>query len=136
MAAIGANFNGNIFHKDFPMVIATNRSSAVLLPVRLAYNSDGYPAGQVLGRNTTSGLYVKYTGSGASGIDVARAVLFDAHAVEDFDSTAATGSTMGVGIFGGCTVFVDKLTGLDSDAIDDLNGVSITDATGVAVLKF
>lgn len=136
MSKIGASFNQSIFRTDNPMIIATNRGSAVMLPVRLSYDIDGYPAGQVLARNTTSGLYAKYDGGGASGTDVAAAILFEPHPVEDFDPADSSGSTMAVGIFGGCTLYQDKLVDLDSDAIDDIGAKSIIDASGVKLLKF
>lgn len=136
MSAIGASFNGSIFSKDFPIIIATNRSSAILLPVRLKYDSDGYLAGTVLARLSADGMYVKYDDNGSGGEEVAKAVLFEAHPVEDFDLANASGSTMAVGIFGGCTVFYDKLVGIDANAITDLKGTEITDATGVVTLKF
>ncbi len=136
MAAIGANFNGSVFSRNFPIVIATNRASAVLLPIRLAYDSDGYPVGQVLARNTTSGYYSKYDSGGSSGTDTAAAILFEQHPAEDFSPESATGSTMAVGIFGGCTVYKDRLTDWDSDAKTDLKAVEIIDATGVTTIKF
>ncbi len=101
MAAIGASFNGSVFSKDFPIVIATNRSSAVLLPVQLRYVAGGYVAGQTLARNTTDGYFQKYASSGGSGTDTARCFLFESHGEEDFDLATALGTTMAVGIFGG-----------------------------------
>lgn len=136
MASIGASFNGSVFSKDFPMVIATNRASAVLLPVRLRYDSDGYVAGDTLARNTTDGWYDKYDGGGSSGLDVAKCFLFESHPVADFDAENATGSTMAVGIFGGCTLYYSKLGGVDSGAVTDVGGKVIIDATGVELLKF
>lgn len=136
MAAIGANFNPNIFHKDNPIIIATNRASAILNPVRLRYNASGYPAGTVLARNTTDGLFERYDDGASSGLNTASCILFEGHPVEDFDGTGATGSCMAAGIFGGCTVFEDKLLGLDANAKTDLGAKTIIDATGVKTLKF
>lgn len=136
MGAIGASFSGNVFSKDFPMIIATNRASAVMLPVRLRYDSDGYVAGQTLARNTVDGWFEKYDGGGSSGLDVAKCFLFESHPVADFDAENATGSTMAVGIFGGCTLYYDKLVDLDSNGVTDVGGRVIIDATGVELLKF
>lgn len=133
MANIDAKFSGEIFRKDFPMVIAQNRQLASLLPVRLAYNSGGYVAGQVLARNSVSGQYANYNNSGSSGLDTASCVLFESHDVTEFES--ATGSLTAVGIFGG-EVFKDKLVGLDAPGITDLAAKTIIDATGINVLKF
>lgn len=136
MAEIGASFNGSVFHKDFPMVIATNRASAILLPVRLRYDSAGYEAGVTLARNTTDGWFQKYDDGGSSGINTARCFLFEAHPTADFDAATTAGSTMGVGIFGGCVLYYDKLTGLDAAGIVDLGAKQFIDATGVNLLRF
>lgn len=136
MGNVGASFSGQVARWDMPIIIATNRNSAVMLPVRLRYDADGYLAGQTLARNTTDGWYEKYASGGSSGTDVARAVLFENHPVEDFDAETAQGSTMGVAIFGGCTVFKDKLVDWDSDALTDVGGKEITDASGVTLIKF
>lgn len=136
MGKLDVSFNGSIFRKDFPMVIATNRNSALLLPVRLRYNSAGYVAGTVLARNTTDGWYEKYDDGASSGLNTAAAILFESILASDFDSTSSTGSTTAVGIFGGCTVYKDKLSGYDSAAGVDLGAKEIIDATGVTTLKF
>lgn len=136
MSNVNPGYKPEVFRNDSPIIIATNRSSAVLLPVRLRYSAQGYPAGQVLARNTTDGLYDKYSNAGASGTDAAIAILFDAKDTADFSTADASGSSLAVGIFGGCTVFYDKLTGIDANGVTDLGGKVITDATGVKTLKF
>jgi hypothetical protein len=136
MASLDVKFNSEVFRKDHPMVIATNRQSAVLLPVRVKWKSGGYAAGTVLARNTTNGVYETYVDGTGSGIGTAACVLFEQLAAEDFDAQSAAGSTTAVGIFGGCTVYVDKLVGLDAAAKTDLGAREIVDATGVATLKF
>lgn len=136
MGRLDVNFNGSIFRKNFPMVIATNRASAVLLPVRVRYQANGYIAGTVLARNTTDGWYQAYNDGGSSGINTARCVLFESLEAQDFDGTASTSSTTAVGIFGGCTVYKDKLVGYDAAAGVDLSVKEIIDATGVTTLKF
>lgn len=136
MSSIDVKFSGEIFRKDFPLVIASNRASAILRPVRLRYNSGGYLAGTVISRNTTDGFYDKYVDGAASGLGTANAILFEAHPVEDFDSTASTGSTIATGIFGGCVVYQDNLTGYDAAAGVDLNAKAFIDASGVNLLRF
>lgn len=133
MSALDARFNSEIFRKNHPMILAANRHLASLKPVRLAYNSSGYAAGTVLGRNTTSLVYQAYNDGGSSGINVAKCITMDATPVEDFDSS--TGTCLAVAIFGG-EVFEDKLTGLDAAGKVDLGSKSIIDATGVTILKF
>jgi hypothetical protein len=136
MGAVGPQFSQSVFRKDFPMPIATNRISAILLPVMLRYNSAGYVAGTVLARNTTDGLYDAYNSGGSSGTNVAACVLFEGHAAEDFNSTASSGNTGAVGIFGGCTVFKDSLPNYNAGILTDLSAKLITDASGVVLVKF
>jgi hypothetical protein len=137
MATIGASFNPSAFHKDWPIIIAGQRQNAILLPVRLRYDSGGYMPGQFLARNTVDGYYQKYNDSGSSGINTASAILFDQHPVEDFDGTASTDTCMGVGIFGGgVLLYSDRLVGGDANGIADLGLKQITDATGVVTYKF
>ena len=136
MSSIDLKYSGSIFRKNFPIILACSPALALLLPVRLIYNSDGYAAGQVLARNSTSGYYAKYDSGGSSGLDTAKAILFEDHPVGDFDGTStATSTTIARGIFAG-VVFESKLTDLDADAKTDLGGKSIIDASGVTTLKF
>jgi hypothetical protein len=136
MSGLDSNFLGSIFRKDLPMVIATNRGSAVLLPVRLRYKAGGYVAGQVLARNTVDGRFQDYDSGGASGTDTASCILLQSVHESSFDAENSQGSTTAVGIFGGCTVYKDKLIDLDSDAETDLGAKEIVDASGVTLLKF
>lgn len=128
-----AKVNQEIFRKNHPIIIASNRHLASILPVRLAYNADGYVAGQVLARNTTSGLHAKYDDGASSGLNTAVGVLFEDVPVEKFASSSDT--VLARGIFGG-ELFEAKLTGLDANAKTDLKSRSITDARGVVTLKF
>lgn len=130
---VDPRFNGQIFRKSHPMIIAQNRRLASLLPVRLAYNASGYSAGQVLGQNSVSNNYENYNNAGASGLDTAQCVLFEDVDVSEF--AAASGTVFGRGIYGG-EVFYDKLIGLDAPAIVDLKARVINDSTGIKVLKF
>lgn len=131
-SSIDALVNQSAFAKDFPMVLACDRQLAVLLPVRLAFNaavSGGYPAGTVIARNTTSGLFQPYANSGASGTGTAAGVLF-------FPVAPASGdSDMGIMIAKGI-VYQSKLVGVDSGAITNLGGRSVTDSSGVQLLMF
>lgn len=118
-----------IFRKDQPLILACNRHQALIRPVRLAYVSGGYPAGQVLARNTVTGFFEKYNDAGASGLNTAAAVLLDACEPASGDTELTTA------IFKG-HVYESKLTGLDANAKTDLGARSITDASGVAILSF
>jgi len=130
---IDPRFNGQIFRKSHPMIIAQNRQLASILPVALAYASGGYSAGTVLARNTTSGQYQAYAAGGPSGTGTAASILFEDVDVSEFAATS--GTVFARGIFGG-EVFQGKLIGLDANAISNLNARSIIDATGASVLKF
>ena len=130
---IDAKVSTEIFRKDNPIILATNRHLATLLPVRLAYDAAGYKAGEVVARNTVSGLYESYDDGASSGLNTAAAILFESVEVDKFPS--ATGSAVARGIFGG-EVFKSKLTGLDSNAETDLGARTIIDASGVQILKF
>lgn len=121
--------NTEIFRKNHPIILACNRHLATLLPARMAYVADGYVAGQVVARNAVTGNYEKYVDGSASGIGTAAGVLFQ-------DVSPASGDTEIARVIFGGEVFEAKLTGLDAAAIVDLKARSITDATGVAVLKF
>lgn len=136
MASVDPNFKASIFNYNQPLVIATNRNSAFIYGVRLRYQSGGYAAGTVLAENTTDLRYQAYNDSGSSGINTAKAILFQAYAAEDFDGTASTSSTLAVAIFGGCSVFKDNLTGYDANALTDLGGKLITLADSTVLLKF
>lgn len=136
MASVGANFNGSIFRKDFSCVIATNRHTAVMLPVSLRYNSSGVPAGTVLARNTTDGLYDSWANGGASGTGTAACVLFESYDATDFPVQASSGAVVAVGIFGGCTVYKGALPNYASGVLTGLNGRVVTDASGVDTILF
>lgn len=133
MSNVDARFRSEIFRKDHPMIIAQNRQLASILAVRLAYNASGYVAGQVLARNSTSGMYENYDDGASSGLDTAACILFEGHEVAEFEGS--TGSVAARGIFRG-DVYKDKLVGLDSNGETDLKARTIIDATGINVLSF
>jgi hypothetical protein len=136
---LDAYSSGQIYRKDYPMVLAQNRNLAVIGPVRLPYVAGGRTAGQVLAQYTSGpnvNLFDQYAGSGgASGLGTAAAVLF-----ESIDDDGATGTVLARGIFGGLVfynaLFYSGATGLDSNGISNLGARKITDARGVTVLKF
>lgn len=132
MANLDASFNPSVFRKDFPMILATNRHLATLLPVRLVYDSAGYLAGQCLARRS-DGLYVKYATGGASGTGTAVGFLFAPIGVDEFPS--ATGTAMERMVAGG-ELYSSLLVGNDSTANTQLNARQITDATGTTIYKF
>lgn len=133
MSSIDVGFSGEISRKDHPMILSSNRQLASILGVRLAYNSAGYPAGQVLALNSVSGLYDKYNDSASSGLDTARGVLL--RSVEEKDFVSSGDSQAAQVVFGG-EVFKSKLTGLDANAETDLDARTITVAGGTQILKF
>lgn len=127
---IDANSSGQVFRKSFPMVLACSRQLATFLPVRLAYDSNGYLAGTVLARNTTSGYYQKYALSGPSGTGKAACVLFS-----DVLDASASENRLAQGVFSG-RFYQASLVGLDAGAITDLGAKSVTDASGTQILFF
>lgn len=126
-------FNSEVSRKDIPLIIAKNRHLADIGSVRLPYDEDGYPAGQVLGRNSVNGQYGKYDNGGASGLDTARCVLLEEVPAERFDSD--TGSFLTRALFGGF-VFKDNLVDLDANAETDLGAKTQIEADGVSIMKF
>lgn len=133
MASNDAKTSQQIFRKDNPIILACNRHQAMLLPIRLAYNASGYKTGRVLARNSTSGFYQNYDDLAASGLNTAKAILFEDVPVEQFADSSDT--QLARGIFGG-KVFEDKLLGLDANGKVDLLSRSIVDATGAQILTF
>lgn len=129
-SSIDANVNNEIFRKNWTCIIALKRELAVLSPVRLAYEAGGWTAGQVLARNTVTGLFEKY--SAASGTYDASCVLF-----EDVDTTdqAATGGALARGIFSGA-LFKDALIDYDANAKTELNARDWTDASSTNIMQF
>jgi len=133
MANLDALFNGEIFRKDHPIIIAQNRHLATISPVRLAYHASGYEAGRVLARNSVSGYYERYDNGASSGLDTATSVNLDAVDATDFPST--TGTVLARAVFGG-ELYESKLAGLDANAKTDLGSRSLVLADGTTVLKF
>jgi len=130
---LDAKVNTSIFRKDHPIILATNRHLATLLPVRLAYDAAGYVAGEVVGRITADGNYASYIDGNSDGTQVAVGILFESVEAELFPSTSGTALAR---MIAGGEVFESKLTGLDAAAKVDLKARSIIDASGVTIMKF
>lgn len=129
-------FNGQVFRKDQANIIAKNRILADIDSVRLAYDSAGYPAGQVLGRYTSgpkSGQFAKYDDAGPSGTDTAACILLDDVPVSAFDDSSD--SFLARGVFKGF-LYKDNLTGLTSSAITDFGGKTQIAADGINIFVF
>jgi len=124
------NFKPEIFRKDFPQLIAKSMSRLVTMPVRLGYNSAGYPQGQVLARDPADGLYKKYDDAGGSGVNTAVCVLADA--VTDLESS---GTKLAVGIVHG-ELYNAALTGMDANGKTDVGGRTYTEADGTVIFSF
>jgi len=122
--------SGQVFRKDHRMVLAMNRHQAAIIGVRLAYEALGYTAGQLLARNSVSGLHTKYATSGSSGTDTAVGVLFN-----DVQDMAASTTDMGQMIVKG-QLFESMVIGLDAPAKVDLGSRSVIDGSGTTILMF
>lgn len=134
-SAIDATVNNSVFRKDNPIILAMRRDLAVIQPVRLAYDANGYMPGQILDYKAADGLYYKH--SAVSGTLNATCVLFEQVTSDDQLTQGASGNSLARAIFGGL-VFGDLL--LDNNAgatgSSGLNGRAYKDATGVNVFKF
>lgn len=132
MSANQVRFNTGL-QRNWKQIIACNRHLATILPVRVSYDANMQETGLVLARNSVSTVYSAYDSGGASGLDVAKAVLLDTVYPTDFAATS--GTALANAVFGG-ELYVSKLIGYDSGALTDLGGKVIIDATGVEILKF
>lgn len=128
----GLNFvtDGEVFRKDHRLILAMNRHQAAIVPVQLKYEATGYYAGQVLARNTTSGVHCKYVANGSSGTDTAVGVLF--HDVLDM---VASVDDVGQMIARG-QVYYANCIDVDADAVTDLKGRVVVDGNRTSILMF
>ena len=133
MGSTDARYNGSIFRSDNPMILAARRELASIVPVALAYNSNGYLAGTCLARNTTSGQYQAYTNGGASGTGTAAGFLF--FNVNPWDFASSADFVLERMVVGG-ELNSALLTGNDATANTQLGARSIVSATGTTILKF
>lgn len=124
---LDATFSGEIFRKDHPMIIASNRHLASIKPVRLAYYAAGLVAGTILARDPADGLFKKFADVPAN--PDSACVLF-----ENIDYYDAAETPLARGVFAG-EVFAAKLVGA-APAIAALGGKIFQDATGIQTLKF
>jgi hypothetical protein len=123
-------FDSEIFRNDRRIIIARNRGQASILPVVLEYDANGYKAGQVIARNTTSGLWTKYVAAGSSGTDTAVGILLN----DRLDLPASSVADGQLIIKG--EVFESNCVDLDADAKVDLGARSVVSATGDTILVF
>lgn len=136
MGSIDPRFNGSIFHKNYPQIIASDRALAKIIGARMAWKSTSVAAGTLVGRVTSTGFYVPYDDAVTGGADTAVGVLLD-----DVDFEAASGAS-GIGsnaarvCVGGASLYYDKLTGLDANGLTDMKARKVTDITGTNLLVF
>lgn len=115
---LDAKVNNALYRKDQTNIIAMNRQLAKLGPVRLAYDSLGYVAGQAVARDTTSGFWEKFSAVSGDTPD-SHCILFEDVVSDEFKGS--TGTAVARGIFGG-DVYQDKCTELDSTFKSALGG--------------
>lgn len=131
-SAVDAQVNQSIFRKNFPIIIAAKRANADILGIRLTYDADGYMPGQVLARNTSTGLYDKY--SAISGSYEAACVLLEQ--ITD-DDQPSTGGALARGIFGGgVMLYTDLLLDYDANSKADLGARDVIDAANDNITIF
>lgn len=133
MGNLNAQFNPQIFRRDFPQIIATNVHLATFIGVLLAYQSGGYLAGVCLAQNNVSGQFQPYANGGPSGTGTAVGFLVNPVDVSDFPS--ATGTVLNVAVAGG-ELTNSILTGNDSTADSQLGARRITGSDGFTIYKF
>lgn len=135
MANTDVKFKSPIFRKDHAMILAAKRELASIKSVRLKDISADYSAGQVLARNSSTGLYEKY--SAVSGTYAAACILFEDVPTQAFDESSGGGASTSIarGIFGG-EVYTDKCIDLSSGAKTDLKGREVVDADSVSIFKY
>lgn len=132
MANLDANFNPQVFRKDFPQILATNRHLASFDSARLLYDAAGYAAGVCVARRT-DGLYGKYVNGGASGLGTAAGFLFAP--IDPTEFSNGTGTAVERFVYGG-ELLNSVLTGNDSAADTQLGARRVTGADGVTIYKF
>lgn len=130
-SVLDANVNNSIFRKDWGNIIAIRRDLATIMPARLVLNSGGYPAGQVVARKTSDGLFYKWSAISGGTYDSV-AILFEDVTSDDQPTTGgALARVMTAGY-----VFKDALAEYDSTAKTQLGAKEITDARGSTIVKF
>jgi hypothetical protein len=126
--ALDSKFTAEGFRKNFPLILATNRQHATVIGARLAAQAAALLPGQLLARNSTSGLYDVYASGGSSGLDTAKGIL-----LIDADVSA---TSQVVQILMGGEVYKDNIVGYDSDTPADLNGRVYINGANENIFKF
>lgn len=132
-SAIDAEINNQIFRKDFGAVIAMRRDLASLQPARLFNDGNPYYMGQCLARDTSSGVFKRWSAVSGSAND-SPCVLFEDVLAYQFDATVTGGALARV--LTAAYVFKDKLVDYSAGFKTAVVGKEITDASGVTVVKF
>jgi hypothetical protein len=139
MGQIDPRFSGNIFHKNYPQIIASDRALAKIIGARMAWQDDDVPAGTVVARRASDGYYVPYDDAVTGGPNVAVGVLLD-DVVFPASATGSGPSGAGTEItrvcIGGASLYYDKLVGIDAAGLVDLHGREVVDAAGTNLLVF
>lgn len=131
---LDAKVKNEIHRKDHPIILACLPHQASIKGVRLEQDVDGYPAGQVLVRNTGTGFYEKYSSASGS-YDAACVLLHDVVPEEFVSDNGASGTALARAVFAG-ELLKAKLVDLDAGAESELGAKTIVDATGIEVLRF
>jgi hypothetical protein len=140
MANLDAKFSGQIFRKDNPIILAVRRDQAVIMGVRVAYDSGGYMPGQVLVRKVSDGLFYKWSSASGATHD-STCVLFDQATDSDQLAnnhgvlTGVSGSTLLRALMK-AVVYTDNLIDYDSGAKGELGAVNFVDSGSVNLTKF
>lgn len=139
MASQDAKFNGQIFRKDNPLILAMRRDLASFVGVRVVYDSSGYMPGQVIVRKPSDGLFYKYSAASGGSFDSAM-VLFD-QATNDDQIAAGDGlsGVSGATLLRGLAaayVYTANLIDYSAGAKTALGAKDMVDSGGVAITKF
>lgn len=129
---LDAKIDNEIFRKDHPIILSGNRQLASITGARLYHDTDGYDAGQVVARITSTGLFKKWSAASGGTYDTVSVLLSP---VDGDEFLGSTGTALGRVATGG-EVFKDKLIELDSTAITQMKARTIVGSDGVSVLKY
>lgn len=132
-SGIDAEVNNQIFRKDFGAIIALRRDLAQISPVRLYDDGASYYMGECLARNTSTGEFQRWSAVSGGSYDTP-CVLFEDVLSYQFDATV-TGGALARAVMAGY-VFKTKLVDYNSQFLTAVGGRVMTDASGVAVVKF
>lgn len=140
MSQQDAKFNSQIFRKDNPIILAARRDQAVFMGVRVAYDANGYLPGQALVRETSSGLFKKWSAASGGSYD-SPCVLFDS--ASDSDQLANNGGVTS-GVAGSsllralmaAIVYTGNMIEADAGFKTALKSKDMVDAGGVGLTKF